>query len=90
MLLYNVVSEKDLKLRQVSMCVSVCVCVVCVCVCVCMDLVIFRLKKIVFTYEQIPVILPVFCHFHTKIMLAYSCFIVMWLFSSILVPEELF
>ena len=34
--------------------------------------------------------LPVFSHFHTKIMLAYSCFIVMWLFSLILVPGELF
>ena len=33
---------------------------------------------------------PVFSQFHTKIMLAYSCFIVMWLFSSILVPGELF
>ena len=34
--------------------------------------------------------LPVFSHFHTKSMLVYGCFIVMWLFSSILVPVELF
>ena len=37
------------------------------------------------------VFLPVFSHFHTKSMLAYtSCFIVMWLFSSSRVPGELF
>ena len=34
--------------------------------------------------------LPVFSHFHAKIMLVYGCFIVLWLFSSILVPGELF
>ena len=34
--------------------------------------------------------LPVFSHFHTKIMLGYGCFIVMWLSFSILVPGELF
>ena len=37
--------------------------------------------------------LQVFCHFHTKTKLCLhirSCFIVMWLFSAILVPVELF
>ena len=34
--------------------------------------------------------LPVFSHFHTKIMLVYGCFIVMWLSFSILEPGELF
>ena len=34
--------------------------------------------------------LPVFSHFHTKMMLVYGCFIVMWLSSLIVVPGELY
>ena len=36
------------------------------------------------------IFLLVFSHIYAKFMLAYSLFIVMWLFSLILVPVELF